>query len=317
MRARLNTTCSLLAVVLACVSSAGAAQDTDAVARLRARVSAAPSDVSLQCQLSFALVGASQFDEARTTAARAIDAVPRPLTPASHRLLGACLYNLGRAEEGLGHRREAATAYVRSLAVRGNPSVSERLRALVPETPEHHEAAALVLFAGSEHEPVHALQDFASVSTRGDSLLFVTAEISYTGGYTGLAAFVVATREDRVVVARIDEWSQEDNGARMDVEEPSTIASAQGTLAAAVAVAASGGGACHRMDGFMDFEHHATILVSFDGTHVRSRALVTQQSDCAGHQSMALTVRGANVVITRSRHGELAVGTHPIEDLLR
>ncbi len=307
----------LCSLVLVLALSHAHAQDVDAVARLRARVAAAPTDVSLQCQLSFALVGASQHEEARTIATAAVAAIPRPLTPATRRLAGACLYNLGRAEEGLAHRPEAATAYVRSLAVRDNPSVVERLRALVPETPEHDEAAALVMFAGTENEAVYALQDFASVSTRGDTLLFVSAQISYRGGYTGLGAFVVATREDRVVVARVDEWSQEDNSARMEVDEPRTIETAPGSLGAAIAVSGTGGGACGRMDGFMDFEHHATILVSFDGTRVRSRALVTREADCEGNVSMSLALRGANVVVSRSRDGELEAGTHAIADLLR
>ncbi|MBN8610733.1 MAG: hypothetical protein J0L92_09125 [Deltaproteobacteria bacterium] len=312
---RLATLASSLGLAL--FVSHAHAQDADAVARLRARVAAAPSDVSLQCQLSFALVGASQHEEALTIATRAAAAIPRPLTQPGHRLLGACLYNLGRAEEGLAHRREAATAYVRSLAVRDNPAVRDRLRALVPETPEHFEAAALVMFEGTEGASIYAIQDTAAVRANGQSLMFVSAQISYAGGYTGLAAFVVAQHEDIAIVARVDEWSQEDNGARMTLAEPRTLEASAGSLRAAFEVSASGGGACGRMDGFMDFEHHATVLVSFDGAQVRSRALVTRESDCGGHSSMSLQVEDGDVIVRRARGGALRLGTYPISELLR
>jgi hypothetical protein len=71
------------------------------------------------------------------------------------------------------------------------------------------------------------------------------------------------------------------------------------------------------MDGFMDFEHHATVLVSFDGARVSSRALVTQESDCGGHVSMSMSVRGDQVVVRRARAAELVAGTYPIRSLLR
>jgi hypothetical protein len=206
---------------------------------------------------------------------------------------------------------------VRSLAVRDNPSVRDRLRALVPETPEHSLAAALVVFEGTEGASVDAIQDTAAVRANGQSLLFVSAVISYAGGYTGLAAFVVAQREDTAVVARLDEWSQEDNGARMTLAEPRSLEASAGSLTAAFEVSASGGGACGRMDGFMDFEHHATVIVSFDGAQVRSRVLITRESDCGGHSSMSLRVDDRDVIVSRSREGALRPGTYPISELLR
>lgn len=147
------------------IASTAQAQD-DAVARLRAQVASAPSDVSRQCQLSFALIGASQHEEARTIATAAIAAVPRPLTRATRRTLGACLYNLGRAEEGLGHRREAAIAYARSIVVRDNDAVRARLAALSPAAPADDEMAALALFA-LEAEEEGAPRSRAHASGRG------------------------------------------------------------------------------------------------------------------------------------------------------
>lgn len=298
------------------LASRASAQE-DAVARLRAEVAAAPSEVSLQCQLSFALVGASQHEEARTIASAAIAAVPRPLTRAARRTLGACLYNLGRAEEGLGHRREAAIAYARSIAVRDNDAVRARLAALSPAAPADDEMAALALFALREEQRDGLPRESTTVRAGADAYTFVPVAATVGMGETELVLVVIVVRGDAVALGRVDEWQQEDNSGVLRVTDTRTWAEGGAPRGVVATVEASGGGACHRMDGFMDFEHHATVLVSFDGTDVRSRALVTQQSDCEGHVSQALAVRGDQVVVRRSRGGDLAPGTYPIRSLLR
>jgi hypothetical protein len=298
------------------IASTAQAQD-DAVARLRAQVASAPSDVSLQCQLSFALIGASQHEEARTIATAAIAAVPRPLTRATRRTLGACLYNLGRAEEGLGHRREAAIAYARSIVVRDNDAVRARLAALSPAAPADDEMAALALFALEAEEEGGTAQRSTRVRAGADTFHFVPITTTVGMGYTAFVLVVVAIRDDAVALARVDDWTQEDNGGSMTVTGSRAWPSASAAQGALATVEAAGGGACGRMDGFMDFEHHATVLVSFDGTRVRARALVTQQSDCEGHVSQGLAVQRDQVVVRRSRGGDLPPGTYTIRSLLR
>jgi len=297
------------------IGSSAQAQD-DAVARLRGQVASAPRDVSLQCQLSFALVGASQYEEARTIAAAAVAALPRPLTRATRRTLGACLYNLGRAEEGLGHRREAAIAYVRSLVVRDNDAVRARLAALSPAAPADDEMAALALFALRDEQRDGLPRESSTVRAGADTYTFVPIAATVGMGETELVLVVIVVRGDAVALARVDEWAQEDNSGVLRVTDTRTWAEGGAPAGVVATVEASGGGACHRMDGFMDFEHHATVLVSFDGTRVRSRALVTQQSDCEGRFPQALPVQRDQVVLRRPRGGAPQPGQAPTPPLL-
>ncbi|MFO0709369.1 MAG: hypothetical protein U0353_05995 [Sandaracinus sp.] len=295
-----------------------AAQD-DPVTSLRARVSAAPDDVSLRCQLAFALVGASQHEEARTVASAAIAAVPRPLDASRRRLLGACLYNLGRAEEGLGHRLEASTAYVRSLAVRDNDAVRARLHTLVPEAPADDPTVALALVSSRPDDTYGAVHPSSIVRVGGDVFHFVPFSVRGSEG-AELVLAVVVVREDAVAVATIESWAQEDYEARLvasDARAWSARGAATGAAGAMATVQATGGGHCDDAEGYADFSHTATVFASFDGTRVRTAALVTEQYDCEEPVSLTMQVRGTDVVVRRARHGSLQPGTYPIESLLR
>ncbi len=309
----------LSALALASATAVVHAQD-DAVARLRARVAAAPSDAALRCQLSFALVGAGQHEEARSLATTSVTSTPRPLTPTTRRTVGACLYNLGRAEEGLGHRAEAASAYVRSLAVRDNDAVRARLAALVPETPTDLPAAALVVLDEHPDESAPQLASpaaGASVRIGPTTLHFVSAIVPLAGGYTMGALYAIAIRDDVVVVSRVDEWSHEDNGGSMRIEAARAYPARGTAEGAAVTVEGVGGGACGQMNGFMDFIHRATVLVAFDGARIRSRSIATEQHDCGDPVRVRMQLRGTDVVVSRSRGSDLAPGSYPISSLLR
>lgn len=316
----------VLAVLLSTVAApvVVSAQD-DAVTRLRARLASAPQDSSRRCELAFALVGVGTFEEARTLADAsvvALDALPRPLPGRTRNTLAACLYNRGRAHEGLSHPTEAATDYVRSLALRTNATILTRLEALAPGMRRDLPASALVALdrrAADGEGGVSLVPDAPIVRVTGTEgpWQFVAARVSEQGGFTSLAVYAIRWRGDVPAVFRLDEWTQDDNSAGLRVGPAQTMTVAGIGDVAVVAASAAGGGTCGRMDGFMDFEHEVTILVALGGAHPRSRVLVTSQSDCSEPVHMGIRVTANGVSVTSSRGGELDVGTHAIASLLQ
>ena len=300
-------------LLLAFLTSAAHAQD--ASTPLRARVAAAPQDVSLQCQLAFALVSESHFEEALATADRAIAAIPRPLRAPSRRTLGACLYNRGRAHEGLGHSTPAVQDYLRSLRVRPNNAVTNRILSLVPDTLPSYLPSALAALELHEHESIVFQPESAPLSSpRGTTWRFVTGNVSLSSGHTELVVFAFAEQGEEVFFRRLDEWSHEDNGGSIRVENPRAFRTPD-LEGASLVVDATGGGACGRMDGFMDFEHHAVALVALVNGVIRSRTFVTLQHDCGAPVDRRVRIRGANVVLGQAIDG-VEAGEHPIATLL-
>lgn len=297
----------------------------DRVAELRARVDASADDVSLRCQLSFALVGAGRFEEARGEADRAISALGSPTERDARRTLGACLYNRGRAHEGLGRARDAAADYVESLRLRANEAVLARLTALVPGTPPELPAAALALLDRERPDDsavLAARAPFPSVRSRalpGVTFRFVPLRVSLERGFTGLEVYVIVERDGGpAIVERVDLWSNEDENAEIEVSGARELHAA-GADGATVRVHATGSGTCGSMDGVEDFDHDAILLVAFDPTArtLRAGALVTSQHDCASPIQASLRLQGDAVVVQRSRGGPLAAGTHPLSEVLR
>ncbi len=310
---------ALLVIVLAAFGGHASAQDA-AVTRLRAAVAAAPDDASLRCQLSFALVGAGQYAEARATATAAIAAIRTPLTAATRRTMGACLYNRGRAAEGLGDARAAATDYVESLRLRPNDAVLARLTALVPDTPPSLPAAALATFdlRDGDAPRIVAVAEGTRVVTGALTWRFFSA--SAPAGYdTEGVVYVALSTASGTVVERIDGWATEDASTTLRVVGASRERAADGAEVVVVSVEGTGGGACHRMEGFMDFHHRATVLLRWDAAarRLRSHVLVTSQSDCEGGVSMRVRVARGAVVVSSSRGGSLERGSFPLEELLR
>ncbi len=303
----------------------GAHAQDDAVTRLRARVAAAPADSSLRCQLSFALVGTSTFEEARSLAEAsivALDALPRPLPGRTRNTLAACLYNRGRAHEGLAHPREAAADYVRSISLRTNATILARLEALAPGMRRDLPVSALVALdhrEGNGERDVTPIPDVPIVRVTGPDgpWQFLGARVSEQGGFTSLALYAIRWRAEVPSILRLDQWTQDDNGASMTVGSARTQEVPGVGPVASLHVRAEGGGTCGRMDGFMDFEHEVTVLVALGGTATRSRVLVTSQHDCSDPVEMTLRLTGADVTVSRSRAGELEVGTYPLASLLQ
>ncbi|MFO0713951.1 MAG: hypothetical protein U0353_29110 [Sandaracinus sp.] len=85
-----------------------------------------------QCGSGFARIGAGDLPGARREIETALRVLERAEGERAHRSLGACLYNLGRVDEGEGDLGGARAAYRRSLEVRPNATVQERLRGLEP-----------------------------------------------------------------------------------------------------------------------------------------------------------------------------------------
>lgn len=313
-------------------TSPTSAQD-DQIARLRARVSAAPSDASAQCQLSFALVSAERFEEATRAAEAGIAVLGSAPAPATRRTLGACLYNLGRAQEGLGHRAEFIPAYVESLRVRPNPIVLARLQAAVLDTPSEYPAAALLALDVEGSAPLDALgqvQLFETPATGRGAQRIVWRLVALSrmndSGYTDALLYVIAEVPGAPIVwRRLDRWTTEESGgtsfdvARVSPLRATTPGSGAALEGLVVQAHAGGGGACGAMDGFADLEHDVTILLAYDraARRVRSRALVTRELSCGEPIRMPVRISGGDVVVARSRHGDLEPGTYPISSLLR
>ena len=299
----------------------GARADEAAVARLRARVAASPDDHSLRCQLSFALVGVESFAEAHALAGQSVAGIAWPLTARTRRTYAACLYNRGRAAEGLGRLEEAARDYVRSNEARPSDAVVARLTAIVPETPASFPAAALLTFTAQGGEtgvwPMPEQRVASTTTSAGVRWDFVTALVSEPRGFSSLATYALAWREGDVIVARVDSWTQEDQDGSVVADGARVFARSTPSEGVAVDVTATGGGACGEMDGFMDFEHRATVLVALAGDTIRSRALVTRERDCEGRASMRVELRGEELVVSRSRRGTLSDGTYQVSAVLR
>jgi hypothetical protein len=309
----------LAAFTLVASMGSHARAQSDDVARLRARATATPDDASVRCELAFALVRIGAHAEARQEATAGIAAIARPLTSRTRRTLAACLYNRGRAEEGLSQRRDAVADYVASLALRPNDAVRARIDAIVPNVPASCPAAALVAFdpvQGTQYEMgLRPDQNTPSVRTANGVVWCFVA-----GGYgMTLSTYAVAVRADgtAAVVAEIDEWSQEDSTAPIEMEAARAVPELSSVAGAMVRVAATGGGNCGSMNGFEDFEHHATVFVGLVGDAIRTHVIVTRQYDCLGTVSASLRIRGGNVEITHSHRRRREVETLPIASILQ
>lgn len=139
-----------LAAMLAHAPVTTAAQDLDPTERARLESSAralegsataTPPDVSALCELGWTWFRLGDA-RARATLDRAIVAAGEPTSTADRRRLGACLYSRGRALESVGDRDAARVDYRRSIALRPNATVSERLASLGEGSPERDEVAS-------------------------------------------------------------------------------------------------------------------------------------------------------------------------------
>ncbi len=143
--ARMVTLAAVLAGGLAGGAAVHATAQDDPTAQeraLRARLEASPGDAGLECQLGWALVAQDRFGEAREVLDRAVERLGDPRPARERRRLAACLYNRGRALEGLARPDEARRDYERSLALRPSDVVRARRDALpAPASPPSQSVA--------------------------------------------------------------------------------------------------------------------------------------------------------------------------------
>jgi hypothetical protein len=88
-----------------------------------------PGDPRALTELGFTLLRAGDVPKARSISKKAVARAQEPKLKAS------ALYNLGRAEEAMGHAGDASKAYVASLALRPNDVVQKQLDGLSKSAP--------------------------------------------------------------------------------------------------------------------------------------------------------------------------------------
>ena len=102
----------------------------DAVAMLKAADTKSPSDARILAELGYAALLAGEHDTSEQASNKALGLATED------KLRGSILYNLGRLAEAQGKPEAAIGYYERSLGVRPNAKVAERLKALRPAPPE-------------------------------------------------------------------------------------------------------------------------------------------------------------------------------------
>ncbi|MBX3274817.1 MAG: hypothetical protein KF729_31425 [Sandaracinaceae bacterium] len=302
-----------LAVLAVALAAPLDAQDA-ALERLRAAVDAAPSEPRHRCELASALVRAERHREAVEAASAAIDALRARTDATSRRVLGACLYNRGRAHEGLDANARAIGDYADSLDLRPNDTVAARLAALAPGAPP-----ALAAFAATLDG--FAFDDTAPALTRARTRdrvqwSFVPSRRMEEPTVVAVARLCGVPRAAVVTAASFDDYGQ------LGIERATArvLGDVDGVV---VRVAGTGDATCGRMDGVMDARHEATAVVFADGCEIRVASFVTSRFVCDQRQPDGVTVRldASGHAVTSRRAGHQApparIGTFRIRDLAR
>jgi tetratricopeptide (TPR) repeat protein len=102
----------------------------DATARFTALLHDHPELVRLRCEAGFAAFRAGHLDDAERLVSDAIAGWPSPPRARDRVSLAMCLYNRGLVAEARGDHGAAAEAWRRSIALRPNATVAQRLAAL-------------------------------------------------------------------------------------------------------------------------------------------------------------------------------------------
>lgn len=293
----------------------GAAQPPD-LATLRARAAASPGDTHAACELAFALVGASQPQEAVTVASPAIASLRAQTGAAAQRSLGACLYNRGRAHEALGARSAAVIDYADSLDLRPNETVAARLRALVPDVPADAPLAAVTTTL--EHFTLGAESTVTRARTADHrAWLLVT---SARGENPEVAVVARPCGEPRA--ALVDEgWFDNYGTLSIDRAAPRRLGALDALV---VEIGGAGDATCGGMDGAMEAEHASTAILSVAACEVRVQTFVTQAFVCDDRHDdgphddgFRLRLDAAGRAVTSRMRGRRAddaeIGSFPIE----
>jgi hypothetical protein len=275
-----------------------AEQAIDPAERLRAEIALRPTDARPRCELAFMLVRRSQFREAVEIATSGIALVRRRTDSRGIVTLAACLYNRGRAHEGLGQRKLAVTDYADSLDLRPNPVVRARLLTLAPNVPENAPLVALIETLDGARTLPSPARTIAVTAADDTRFTFVTDDRGPSP-----SAFAVARICGEARVASIDE-AFFDNYGTLTIEsaEARSFGDVQGVL---VTVRGGGDVTCGRMDGVMDGEHEATVVVFAENCRLRAATFVRLQTTCDGaDEGLSVRFDGEGNAIT-SRRGRL------------
>lgn len=297
----------VLTATLVLSRAARTARAEESVTELRARLAERPGDPAVACRLAFALVLATTFDEAREVASPAIEALRPRGEPSSVRTLGACLYNRGRAYEGLGDGRRAAMDYAESLSLRPNEAVAARLGTLVPGAATREPVVTFAAAAAGLEIGEGDVVEVTSAATRDRTRWSFFCVREHDHGYERVRALAVARIDGALHVAELDEVYYDD--AFLSVE--SATARRLGGLDAVVLELSGGGDEnCGTMEGMADFDHRATVVVFAEGGEIRAAPFVTVRHDCgtASRAEMTVTLDAAGGATTRRVAGRRPSG---------
>lgn len=106
----------------------------DAHALFAALVRERPTEQRLRCEAGYVAFRADRLDDADHEITSALERWPSPPMDRDREPLAMCLYNRGLVAEARGDREAAATAWRRSLELRPNATVEQRLAALGVES---------------------------------------------------------------------------------------------------------------------------------------------------------------------------------------
>jgi|JI10StandDraft_1071094.scaffolds.fasta_scaffold74791_1 hypothetical protein len=291
----------------------------DPLEATRARLVAAPEDGAGRCDFAFSLVKAGRMADARQWATEGLVLLARASAARPHRALAPCLYTRGRAHEGLGDRPAAITDWVASLALRPNPTVAERLVALVPDLPPQLPIVALAAGELTSAAPL--------VVEAGRTTWYLVQTRTPSGSGFSLklhaitqppaSAWITYARDGRLPpVEVLAEWTQEEVDATFTVSaDPLPALARQAGLQ--VDLRASGGGACGQMEGFATFEFQAIAFVARRPDHTLAAELFTiRRDDCSGSESAEIEVGDRHITVKNVRGGGQAPGRRSLVSIL-
>lgn len=284
----------------------------------RRSVAANPDDHRATCRYGWALVAANRHAEARDALARPVEALRGRTGPRARRLLSACLYNRGRAFEGVGARGDAVRDYVESLVHRDNRVVRSRLASLVEGwTEEMNPLVALAVEASGVH--LFQREVDARETRTDDGTHWNLVALSPGGSANGrAAAYAGAMVCGRPQQAEIDEVSY-DNATYLEVESARPMRIGE---VPAVVVTLVGGGDdnCQGMDGMQEYTHRAIAVVFVDECQIRVARFLTDHHDCGGDRGIRVRFdRRGSVLLSHPRWDtpQSRAGSHSLRELAR
>ncbi|MEM7608335.1 MAG: hypothetical protein AAF411_23515 [Myxococcota bacterium] len=284
---------------------------------LRAAIAADPSNAAARCELAFRLVRAERYDDARAVAEPAIPLLGSEQGRRGRRRMGACLYTLGRAHEGLAEPSAAAAHYVQSLRVRDHATVRTRLQSIV--TTEVESPLGAMAAAAFDADSATAAERSLLVveearATLGDAELTVTGLHYDDDGAMRVDAYAAAC--GRVQSTTIDAYSY-DNTAWIRLSEP-RVMRVGGQDAVVVRLQGGGDDNCGGRDAMSEYERSVTLLLYVDGCRIRHARLRESHRECDLAVSTEFRLTPEAIIIDAARgEGARRPGAYTLRQLTR